>query len=78
MLVANESRRRVIRIHDLLSIKQAAEYKGVSTRAVYQRINRGDLPVVEADKVLMVYRRDLDEWQVATAKQKQDRKKKAQ
>lgn len=75
MLMPEESKRKVLKITDLLSIKQAAIEKGVTTRAIYQRIDRGLMPVVEAGEVRMVYRRDLDEWEVDRTKQKQKRRK---
>jgi hypothetical protein len=71
---------REIRNDELFSIAKAADYKGVSTRAVYQRINAGHLPFMRAgdnDKPMkLVYKRDLDAWEVERWRQKQDRHKK--
>jgi hypothetical protein len=86
MLQMNEAKRlrkRPMQIanDEVYSISRAAEYKGVSTRAVYQRINAGLLPFMRAGSDTapkLVYKRDLDAWDVARERQQQVRKGKPQ
>lgn len=64
-------RREIQNREGLLSIRAAAEYKQVTTKAVYRRIDAGHLPVMKVGEHLVVFQRDLDTWQVATNKQVQ-------
>lgn len=71
----NEKKRIEIAITDLMSVAAAATYKGVTPRAIYQRIDRGLLPVVKAGTHRLIYRHHLDAWTVDKTKQQQDRSK---
>ena len=51
-------------VHDLISVKDAATRKGVSKRAVYRRIHAGLMPCLKIGSLHMVYRSDLDAWQI--------------
>jgi excisionase family DNA binding protein len=72
---------RELKNDELFSIRSAAEYKGVTVQAVYQRIEAGHLPFLRAGgekAARLVYKRDLDAWEVDRDRQTQDRKPKAE
>ena len=46
-----------------LSAKAAADYLGITVRALYNRINRGSsIPVLRADRTLRFKKEHLDRW----------------
>jgi excisionase family DNA binding protein len=72
---------RELKNEELFSIRNAAKYKGVSVQAVYQRIEAGHLPFLRAGDekaARLVYKRDLDAWDVDRDRQIQDRRRKAE
>lgn len=52
------------RLYDVLTVKEAAELKGVSEEAVRKRIGRGVLPAERVGGRYLIRRRDLDAWTV--------------
>lgn len=56
------------RLSEFVSVKQAAEEKGVPPDTVRRRIARGSLPATRVGEVLLIRRRDLEAWEVQRKK----------
>lgn len=48
----------------LLSVKEAAEAKGISINGVYLAISSGRLKAYRTKQPILIRRRDLDAWEV--------------
>jgi excisionase family DNA binding protein len=50
------------RLTDVMTVKEAAAFKGVVEGTVRRRIERGRLPATKKGDIWLIKRKDLDEW----------------